>query len=104
MARHRNRLATVSCDWPTCTIFGTFSKVEYPASCGSFPGGLADHDFRSRRAILGKRPRHEFINGKHFRHTRRGMPGAPDVAPAFGTVFAGTDIDVLADVDGAARR
>jgi hypothetical protein len=33
------------------------------------------------------------------------MPRAPDVAPAFGAIFfARADVDILADVDRAARR
>src|SRR5882672_5489125 len=63
------------------------------------PGGLT-----ARRAftvaVLREGARDEVVDRQHPGHTRRGMPCAPDIAPARGALVARADVDVLADVDG----
>ena len=61
--------------------------------------------YRPRRlAILGDRARHEIVDRHHVGDARCRMPPAPDIAPALRAVLARADVDVLADVDGAACR
>jgi hypothetical protein len=48
--------------------------------------------------------RDEIVDRQHPCHAGGGMPGAPDIAPAGGARLTRADVDVLADVDGAALR
>src|SRR5262245_54744908 len=63
---------------------------------------LAKSYAQSGLAKFGKRLRHKFVDRKQFRHAGDGMPRAPDVLPALWPVLARADVDVLADIDGAA--
>ena len=61
-----------------------------------------DLNAHSPLPVLRQRPRDHLVDRQHLGNARRRVPRAPDVLPALRAVFAGADVDVLADVDGAA--
>jgi hypothetical protein len=61
-------------------------------------------DARVGGAVLRQRPRNEIVDRKHLGYPGRGMPRAPDIAPARRAFLPRADIDILGDVDRAALR